>query len=657
MCEEHKMSVKTIECGLKNPKSKHQCSINAEKIEKRFGIQRSYYNALVKEYNENYQSLFADIIQEQKQYDYLNKDNKNLNALKETKTLLAKFKKHAPKKNLSEEDLRQREEIIELLISHIKECKIKLECPIDKIYKIKTSFFKKIEEIREKFIENGLYHGDYQLISGLSHTPINKAIFSSNEKLKYKLYEDSNQIGAYKRSVVLENNLFNHKTKTKSPLSRLSKDDLEKYKDKNLPRSTSGEGQSDYYLEILHDKILLHLSIGRPKGKSKLEYHVFELTKNKKHTELLKLHQNNCVSVSVHRKFIGTNVKYKAMFCINDFQNSKFGQIAETNSAIAIDAGWRKNDANGLKMCYYSTTDNKSDALFINNKLIGLYKKSQELKALIDNNFNLFCKDFVIKTKEFQEKYFLPEWFLSENPGIKNISYWKSPRKLKRLLLYWTTNRFKNDQELFDFAKGRSGAKNKNGKWVQDPNNHPGCLYRYNHLNNWKKNIDENFKNKRKDLYSKEAHKLKNNYEYCFVERLNLPKMIQKKGNEKDLSKKSQTQRANVAPSIFRQCLRNVFGDKYIEINPFNTSKKCNFCGNIQELNHSTDLHTCTNCEKTYDRDENASRNILEKGCELKNLPAPVFASGVVAPKPREPLAEEFSEQKQVLAQHGIAFK
>lgn len=653
-------TIKTIDCGLKNPKSKHQCPINAEKIEKRFGIQRSYYNALVQEYNEHYQSLFAGIVEEQKQYEKDNEDDKNLNAWKNAKTAYAKFKKENIKKDLSLEDLAQREEALNLLKSKIDECKEKLKCPIDKIFEIKISFTNKIEEIRKNFVEKGLYHGDYQLLSGQNHKPINKAIFSSNEKLKFKSYEELLQIGAQKDSKSLTFDLFQDKFEIRSRLDRANKEDIEKYKKGEIKLSSKvGAGQSSFFLKQENNKTFLYVSNGKAqKGSNIIDYICFQLTRNKSQIKQLLLNKNNCVSVSVHREFIGTNIKYKAIFCIKDFQSSKQQQIAKISSAVAIDAGWRKNDSNGLKICYYSTTDNKSDAIFIDNKLIELYKKSQELKSLIDNNFNLFCKDFGVKVKEFQEKLPLPEWFLSENPGIKNISYWKSPQKLKRLLSYWATNRFENDQELFDFAKGISGRnKDKNGKWVQNSNNHPGCLHRYNHLNNWKKNIDENFKNKRKDLYNKKAHELKNNYEYCFVEKLNLSKMVHKKGNEKDLSKKSQVQRANVAPSIFRQCLKNLFGDKYIEINPFNTSKKCNFCGSIQELNHYTDQHTCTNCEKTYDRDENASRNILEKGCEFKNLPTPVFASGAVTPKLQEPLAEEFSEQKRVLAKHGIAFR
>jgi transposase len=52
--------------------------------------------------------------------------------------------------------------------------------------------------------------------------------------------------------------------------------------------------------------------------------------------------------------------------------------------------------------------------------------------------------------------------------------------------------------------------------------------------------------------------------------------------------------------------------NKLILVNPYNTSKTCNYCGFINESLKLSDREiTCFSCKSFYDRDENAAKNIF----------------------------------------------
>ncbi len=55
-------------------------------------------------------------------------------------------------------------------------------------------------------------------------------------------------------------------------------------------------------------------------------------------------------------------------------------------------------------------------------------------------------------------------------------------------------------------------------------------------------------------------------------------------------------------------------GRRVILINPRNTTKMCSTCGEIVPKTLSVRVHTCPVCGLVMDRDENAARNILQRG-------------------------------------------
>jgi putative transposase len=55
-------------------------------------------------------------------------------------------------------------------------------------------------------------------------------------------------------------------------------------------------------------------------------------------------------------------------------------------------------------------------------------------------------------------------------------------------------------------------------------------------------------------------------------------------------------------------------GRRVILVNPRNTTKMCSSCGEIVPKALSVRVHTCLHCGLVLDRDENAARNILQRG-------------------------------------------
>ncbi|AFZ23003.1 transposase [Cylindrospermum stagnale PCC 7417] len=74
---------------------------------------------------------------------------------------------------------------------------------------------------------------------------------------------------------------------------------------------------------------------------------------------------------------------------------------------------------------------------------------------------------------------------------------------------------------------------------------------------------------------------------------------------------------SDVSWSLFREWVEyfgKVFGVVTVAVPPHYTSQNCSNCGEVVKKTLSTRTHVCPHCGHTQDRDQNAARNILEKG-------------------------------------------
>jgi len=102
-----------------------------------------------------------------------------------------------------------------------------------------------------------------------------------------------------------------------------------------------------------------------------------------------------------------------------------------------------------------------------------------------------------------------------------------------------------------------------------------------------------------------------------------------------DLSVRKMLKSKKLAPKIAKTAWRKFlimleykskWNDRFfVKVDPSGTSSTCSFCGYKKyKLQLNERIIKCDNCKKTYDRDYNASINILKRGCKILNRVMPV---------------------------------
>lgn len=125
--------------------------------------------------------------------------------------------------------------------------------------------------------------------------------------------------------------------------------------------------------------------------------------------------------------------------------------------------------------------------------------------------------------------------------------------------------------------------------------------------------VHEKIDNQKQDFFHKETTKLVNNCSMIAVEDLNISEMT-------NTSKNKYHNMRNILDSswgIFTSMLKlkaESAGVSLIKVDPRNTTKMCNVCGNIQDMPIWNRIYKCNNCGLILDRDHNAALNILALG-------------------------------------------
>lgn len=129
--------------------------------------------------------------------------------------------------------------------------------------------------------------------------------------------------------------------------------------------------------------------------------------------------------------------------------------------------------------------------------------------------------------------------------------------------------------------------------------------------------IHEKIKNLRKDFCHKVAKKIVDQYQYIYIEDLNIQNMIEGSFFAKSIN--------DVSWNKFRQILTYKAaeaGRSLGIVNPAYTSQTCSNCGCIKPKKLKCRMHECKACGYSAHRDENAAKNILALGMDgLGNPP------------------------------------
>lgn len=204
------------------------------------------------------------------------------------------------------------------------------------------------------------------------------------------------------------------------------------------------------------------------------------------------------------------------------------------------------------------------------------------------------------KYKEYicEELHKVPkEWYVKYMKHEKHdLTKSKSQKRWSFFITLWRNDRWEGDDELF----------RKSEEWRM----------RDKHLFLYQKNLLDQKTANREDLYRKIGANLANKYNVLVIENIDLMNFQKKSEIESDDLDviAVRRQQRTVAPHEFINILINAFvgrGLIVVKVDPENTTKKCNVCGNIRKLKDPDGIiHTCNVCGTTCDRDDNASRNI-----------------------------------------------
>ena len=124
--------------------------------------------------------------------------------------------------------------------------------------------------------------------------------------------------------------------------------------------------------------------------------------------------------------------------------------------------------------------------------------------------------------------------------------------------------------------------------------------------------IHEHVANQRKDTLHKASYQYVKHYQSIVIEDLKPANMVR--------NHRLALSIADASWGMFRQFLENKAesaGRQVIAVAPHYTSQKCSQCGEYVQKSLSVRTHVCPFCGYLADRDENAARNILQRGLQV----------------------------------------
>ena len=127
--------------------------------------------------------------------------------------------------------------------------------------------------------------------------------------------------------------------------------------------------------------------------------------------------------------------------------------------------------------------------------------------------------------------------------------------------------------------------------------------------------IHERIANRRSDFAHQESRKLVNAYQVIVCEDLAPLEMGKSRGMRKSILDAAWTQFIRMTVAKAAEAGRWV-----ILVDPRNTTKLCSSCGELVPKTLSKRIHTCPVYGLVLDRDENAARNMLQRGLQTLRL-------------------------------------
>jgi len=303
--------------------------------------------------------------------------------------------------------------------------------------------------------------------------------------------------------------------------------------------------------------------------------------------------------VKVSRYRVGTHRRWQVQFTLK-VEREAVALPAPTRGIVTIDVGWRTLKNGDIRVAsYYDVEADRHEKLILPRKLVQRWEKTEDLRSIQDLNRNTMLE----LLQAFRKTPGLPKWFMEATAYAHT---WKSPRKLIRLAQQWREQRFNGDGGIFLAVEW----------WRQQDR----------HLKDWESFQRENVLLARREIYRLFAVEIAK-YREVHVEHLNLRDFAELPGEndppDSEQTKRARTKRFKSSPSELLGVVADAVvraGGKWVEKVPDWTTQWCWVCDRKEKFDAAKNLvHTCLQCGRTWDQDENACVNILR---------APVWVPG-----------------------------
>jgi hypothetical protein len=333
------------------------------------------------------------------------------------------------------------------------------------------------------------------------------------------------------------------------------------------------------------------------------------------------------------RRRIGTHFEWLMQFTMSQESWPKFD--AAKKGRVGIDVGWRLMDdpdhegLKALRVAYWTGSDGSEGELLLPAKqarrgpMAGKwipwhegYAKVDELKGLRDDKLNAIKAQVVAWLRGLDT---VPAWVLertkkkrtedtpAKSAGLTRLAQWKSAGRLAVLVIEWREKRINGDGATYKAAED----------WRQQDR----------HLLSWESHQRDQLQRQRHEVYRVFAAELRRKYATAVIEARSKEEVAAER--PMDLRKfhrlppvdapadavgtkgsRAKEHVRNACLSDLRLCLKESMTETETVPAP-GTTFTCSDCGTAEKWNQADLMHVCSGCEREWDQDANASRNLL----------------------------------------------
>lgn len=307
--------------------------------------------------------------------------------------------------------------------------------------------------------------------------------------------------------------------------------------------------------------------------------------------------------INLIRTWKGTRDEWSVDFVVSR-RSGWAHEEAATTGIVGVDVNWRVTPE-GLRVAVWAGSDGKTGSLTLSTKDLSRWEwvsKFQNWRARLLAT----TVDRLTKFAETCPK--LPDWWEART---QSMSRW-GPSRMVELVLFWETNRFVGDDDIFSLVHGYpiEGIRLQDKRALM----YHGWFLQDRRLLDFEDGTRKRAVRWRNDVYRCLASQLRKEYATVVIEDTDWSKLAKKAAAEKDDKVENLTASSNrqlAAPGILSRILTEGFNTTLFAP-AANTTRKCWRCGKMDAFDAATELvRICRHCNEKDDQDSRAAMNLL----------------------------------------------